>query len=108
MNRRAFGVLALAARWPSGDVVPTACKSVLMGSLLAVGFQLEHQPKFRRDWSLLTFGNIYRRGTRHGFLVCADTNREHSPTNSISLSTSRTTLSVFSTYSVGPPLDSSF
>ena len=62
MNRRAYGVLALAAPWQSGAVVPTACKSVLMESGLAVGFQLEHQPEFRRDWLINRFVRVVCRG----------------------------------------------
>ena len=41
----------------SSAVVPTACKSGLMESRLAVGFSLENQPRFRRDWLITRFGS---------------------------------------------------
>ena len=34
-----------------------------MESRLAVGFQLEHQPKFRRDWLIIHFDHVDCRGT---------------------------------------------
>ena len=61
--RRAYGILALGRASQSGAVVPTACKSVLMESRFAVGFQLERQPRFRRDWSIIRFGHVVCRGS---------------------------------------------
>ena len=52
-----FAILSFPIKFP-GAVVPTACKSVLMETRLAVGFLLEHQPKFRRDWLPFFFGHI--------------------------------------------------